>query len=192
MDAITLLKNDHKSVERLFKRFEKTGDRAYAEKRKIVDKIIEELSMHAAIEETALLPGHASHCPRHGGHRAREPRGAPHREVGARRSSSRCRRRTSASTPRSPCSWRTCATTCEEEEEDYFPKVRDELGRNALSDLGDAMEAAKATAPTHPHPRSPDTPAVQPPRPGPRAASSTVSTDTASGWHRAGSRPSAI
>ena len=45
-----------------------------------------------------------------------------------------------------------------EEEEEYFPKVRDELGRNALSDLGEAMAAAKAVAPTHPHPRSPDTP----------------------------------
>ena len=46
----------------------------------------------------------------------------------------------------------------EEEEEEYFPKVRDELGRNALDDLGDAMAAAKKVAPTHPHPRSPDTP----------------------------------
>ena len=46
----------------------------------------------------------------------------------------------------------------EEEEEEYFPKVRDELGRNALGDLGDAMAAAKEVAPTHPHPRSPDTP----------------------------------
>jgi hypothetical protein len=46
----------------------------------------------------------------------------------------------------------------QEEEEEYFPKVRDELGRNALNDLGDAMAAAKEVAPTHPHPRSPDTP----------------------------------
>ncbi len=46
----------------------------------------------------------------------------------------------------------------EEEEEEYFPKVRDELGRNALNDLGDAMAAAKKVAPTHPHPRAPDVP----------------------------------
>ena len=46
----------------------------------------------------------------------------------------------------------------EEEEEEYFPKVRDELGRNALNDLGEAMEAAKKVAPTHPHPTAPDTP----------------------------------
>ena len=45
-----------------------------------------------------------------------------------------------------------------EEEEEYFPKVRDELGRKALNELGDALMAAKKTAPTHPHPTSPDVP----------------------------------
>src|SRR6478736_141103 len=56
MDAITLLRNDHKTVEQLFKRFEKAGDRAYVEKRQIVDRIIEELSVHAAIEEQLFYP----------------------------------------------------------------------------------------------------------------------------------------
>ena len=45
-----------------------------------------------------------------------------------------------------------------EEEGEYFPAVRDELGRKALTELGDAMVSAKKTAPTRPHPRSPDTP----------------------------------
>ena len=56
MDAITLLRSDHKTVEQLFKRFEKAGDRAYVEKRQIVDRIIEELSVHAAIEEQVFYP----------------------------------------------------------------------------------------------------------------------------------------
>ena len=56
MDAITLLRNDHKTVEQLFKRFEKAGDRAYVQKREIVDRIIEELSVHAAIEELVFYP----------------------------------------------------------------------------------------------------------------------------------------
>ena len=46
----------------------------------------------------------------------------------------------------------------EEEEDDLFPKVRDEFGRRALQDLGAALQDAKAGAPTHPHPRSPDSP----------------------------------
>ena len=56
MDAISMLKEDHKTVEELFKRFEKAGDRAYAEKRKVADRIIEELSKHAAVEEQLFYP----------------------------------------------------------------------------------------------------------------------------------------
>ncbi len=56
MDAITLLKSDHKAVEQLFRRFEKAGERATASKRQIVDRIVRELSIHAAIEEQAFYP----------------------------------------------------------------------------------------------------------------------------------------
>src|SRR5438045_1266176 len=56
MDAITLLKNDHKTVNALFRRYEKAGDQAHKEKRAVADRIIEELSIHAAIEEQLLYP----------------------------------------------------------------------------------------------------------------------------------------
>ena len=56
MDAITLLKDDHHTVEALFKRFEKAGDRAYTQKRELVDRIIEELAKHAAVEEQLFYP----------------------------------------------------------------------------------------------------------------------------------------
>ena len=46
----------------------------------------------------------------------------------------------------------------EEEESEFFPKVRDRLGRNDLAEVGDALAQAKEGAPTRPHPRSPDTP----------------------------------
>ena len=49
MDAITLLKQDHKTVEKLFKQFEKST--RPAEQRKLAQKVIRELSVHAAIEE---------------------------------------------------------------------------------------------------------------------------------------------
>ncbi|MGW7065120.1 hemerythrin domain-containing protein [Streptomyces sp. NPDC054904] len=51
MDRIVLLKEDHKTVEKLFKQFEKAGEDAHAEKRKIADKVIDELTTHAWIEE---------------------------------------------------------------------------------------------------------------------------------------------
>jgi hypothetical protein len=56
MDAITMLRADHRAVEKLFKRFEDAGPRAFVEKRKIVDRIIEELSVHAAVEEQLFYP----------------------------------------------------------------------------------------------------------------------------------------
>ena len=38
----------------------------------------------------------------------------------------------------------------DEEEEDWFPKVRDGLGRNALQEIGEELLAAKKKAPTKP------------------------------------------
>ena len=54
MDAIALLKNDHREVEQLFEQFEKaTGD---GRKEKIAQKICLELSVHAMIEEEIFYP----------------------------------------------------------------------------------------------------------------------------------------
>ena len=41
MDAIALLKGDHRSVEKLFKEFESTGDRAFVTKAKVVLEIVD-------------------------------------------------------------------------------------------------------------------------------------------------------
>ena len=56
MDAITLLKQDHKTVNALFRKYEGLGDKAYVAKRGVVDQIIEELSVHAFIEEQIFYP----------------------------------------------------------------------------------------------------------------------------------------
>ena len=53
-DAIVLLKNDHKQVRKLFRDFEKAGDNADATKGKIVDKIIELLTVHTYIENEVM------------------------------------------------------------------------------------------------------------------------------------------
>ncbi|MFG3296658.1 hemerythrin domain-containing protein [Streptomyces sp. NPDC048179] len=56
MDAIVLLKDDHRTVEKLFKEFEQAGDCAYKSKRRIADKAVEELTVHAWIEEKIVYP----------------------------------------------------------------------------------------------------------------------------------------
>ncbi len=56
MDAIALLKNDHKTVEDLFSRYEATGDGAAKTRGSLVDDMIRELSVHAVIEEQVFYP----------------------------------------------------------------------------------------------------------------------------------------
>ena len=152
-----MLKDDHRTVEALFKRFEKAGDRAFTLKRTIVNQIVEELSTHAAIEEELFYPATRATVPgvddmvlesieEH--HIVKWVLSEvehmdPHEE---------------AFDAKVTVLIENVRHHVEEEEGDYFPKVRKELGRKALTELGDAMEAAKSTAPTRPHPRSPSTP----------------------------------
>jgi hemerythrin-like domain-containing protein len=157
MDAITMLKDDHKAVEQLFKRFEKAGPRAYVEKRDIVDRIIEELSVHAAVEEQLFYPVARATVP-----------GTEDLALESLEEHAVAKWVLADLEKMSPEDERFDAKVnvlienvrhhIEEEEQDLFPMVRDELGRNDLSELGEAMAKAKAVAPTHPHPRSPDTP----------------------------------
>ena len=56
MDAIKLIKDDHRKVEQLFAEFEATGDRAKKAKARIVAQIIQELKLHAHLEETIFYP----------------------------------------------------------------------------------------------------------------------------------------
>jgi hemerythrin superfamily protein len=155
MDAITLLRSDHKTVEQLFKRFETAGDRAFVEKRQIVDRIIEELSVHAAIEEQLFYPA------------ARKA--VPATEDIALESLEEhhiVKWVLSELVDLDPHHERFDAKVTvlienvrhhvKEEESDFFPKVRDGLSRSALAELGDSLAKAKKSAPTRPHPRLPD------------------------------------
>lgn len=152
-----MLKDDHKTVEKLFRRFEKAGERAFVEKREVVDRIIEELSVHAVIEEQIFYPVTREtvedvedvvleSLEEH--HIVKwvlselEDLPADHERF----------------TAKVTVLIENVRHHVEEEEGDYFPKVREQLGRNALNELGDAMAEAKKTAPTHPHPKAPDTP----------------------------------
>lgn len=157
MDAISLLKDDHKTVERLFKQFEKAGDGAYVEKRALVDRIIEELSVHAAIEEMLFYPVARATVP---GTEdvALESLEEHHIVKWVLSELETMPAEAERFDAKVTVLIENVRHHVEEEESEFFPMVRDELGRSALSDLGDAMSEAKKTAPTHPHPRSPDSP----------------------------------
>jgi hemerythrin superfamily protein len=157
MDAITLLKNDHKTVSGLFRQFEKLGDDATTAKRELVDKMIKELSVHAVIEELVFYPavkGISDDLKDHVLESLEE-----HHVV---------KWLLSELEGLDPKDERFDAKVTvlienvrhhvEEEETEFFPEVRDALGRKVLGELGDLLDKAKAAVPTHPHPKAPDEP----------------------------------
>ena len=55
-DAIALIKADHRKVETLFREYEEAGERAYKTKLQLVEQIVRELEVHAAVEEETYYP----------------------------------------------------------------------------------------------------------------------------------------
>jgi hemerythrin superfamily protein len=56
MDAIALLKEDHKNVKQLFRDYEGLGDRAMQRRQGLYKKISTELEIHTMIEEEIFYP----------------------------------------------------------------------------------------------------------------------------------------
>ncbi|HLF41149.1 MAG TPA: hemerythrin domain-containing protein [Acidimicrobiia bacterium] len=159
MDAIMLLKKDHKTVEELFKRFEKTGPRAYKGKQEIVERIVKELAVHAAIEEAVLYPAIRQ---------AIDDKKIDDLVLESLEEHHIVKWTLSELDGMDPEHERYDAKVTvlmesvrhhvEEEEQELFPKVAKAFGKPRLEELGEALEAAKKTAPTRPHPRLPDEP----------------------------------
>jgi iron-sulfur cluster repair protein YtfE (RIC family) len=148
-DAIVLLKNDHKEIREQFRRFAAAGENATAAKGKIVEKIIELLTVHTYIENEVMYPEVRKLLPdleddvleSYEEHHVADVLVA---ELAAM----------------SPDAERFDAKTTvlienvthhmDEEEQDWFPKVREGLGRKQLQDLGARMMELKKSAPTSP------------------------------------------
>jgi hemerythrin superfamily protein len=157
MNAITVLKNDHKRVEQLFKRFEKLGDSAGKEKAKVVREVITELSQHAFIEEQVFYPASR-----------RDVQDTEDMVLESLEEHHIVKWTLSELDKMKPSDERFDAKMTvlmenvrhhvEEEEKELFPDVSKKLSRKELNELGDALEAARKTAPKKPHPMVSDTP----------------------------------
>ncbi len=148
-DAIVHLKNDHKEIRRLFDQFEKAGENAEKAKGKLVDQIIELLTVHTYIENEVMYP------------RVRELLPELEDDVlesyeehhvadvlvmelyGMKPSAERFDAKTMVLIE-------NVRHHIEEEEQDWFPKVREGLGRKALQDIGAEMLQARKKAPRKP------------------------------------------
>jgi hemerythrin superfamily protein len=154
MNVITLLKNDHRTVEALFAQFEKAKDGRM--KKRLVNEMIKELSKHAAVEEQIVYPA------------ARKVLDEEDPVLEALEEHHVVKWTLSEIEKMSPDAERFDAKVkvlidmvrhhVEEEEGELFPKLREKLDMKQLNAIGMAVENAKKAAPSRPHPRQPDTP----------------------------------
>jgi hemerythrin superfamily protein len=148
-DAIVLLKEDHKEIKRIFREFQQAGDEATARKGHLVDQMIELLTVHTYIENEVMYP------------RVRELLPDLEDDVlesyeehhvadvlvvelaGMKATDERFDAKTTVLIE-------NVTHHIDEEEQEWFPKVRDGLGRKALQEIGAEMLEARKKAPRKP------------------------------------------
>jgi hemerythrin-like domain-containing protein len=148
-DAIVLLKKDHQEIKRAFDAFEKAGEKAHAKKGQLVDRIIELLTVHTYIENEVMYP------------RVREA--LPEVEDDVLESYEEhhvadvlvvelamMKPDNERFTAKATVLIENVRHHIEEEEQEWFPRVREGLGRKVLQELGADMEKARTKAPRKP------------------------------------------
>ncbi len=142
MDVITMLKDDHKAVKELFRKYEATGDDASKTRQKLVAEIAQELLVHAAAEEQVFYAAVNRDVPdeRDGVLEAHEE----HRVAeGLLDEISKLSPDDEIFHAKVTVLIEAVRHHVKEEEEDLFPAVRKELDRSTLQELGDAFASAK-------------------------------------------------
>jgi hemerythrin superfamily protein len=148
-DAIVLLKADHKQIRRLFREFESAGDRAVKTKARIVKQIIRLLTVHTYVENEVMYPEVRARLPElesdvlesYEEHHVADVLCA---ELSAMKADAE---RFDAKTT---VLIESVSHHIEEEEQDWFPRVRAKLGRKQLQEIGAQIEQARKKAPTSP------------------------------------------
>ncbi len=148
-DAIVLLKQDHKEIEKAFKAFEKAGDGAHKRKGQLVDRIIELLTVHTYIENEVMYPRVRDLVPEldadidesYEEHHVADL--LVMELVGMKPDADRYDAKVTVLIE-------NVRHHVEEEEQEWFPQVREALGRKVLQEIGAEMEAARKKAPRRP------------------------------------------
>ena len=148
-DALVLLRNDHKEMRKLFRQFQAAGDNATATKGRLVKKMIELLTVHTYIENEVMYP------------RVREM--LPDLEDDVLESYEEhhvadvlvmelamMKPTDERFTAKTTVLIENVTHHMDEEEQEWFPKVREGLGRKALQEMGADLLAAKKKAPRKP------------------------------------------
>jgi hemerythrin-like domain-containing protein len=148
-DAIVLLRNDHKDVRKVFNDFEKAGERAYATQGRLVDRMIELLTVHTYIENEVMYPRVRQLLPdleddvleSYEEHHVADLLVV---ELAALKPTDE------RFTAKTTVLIENVRHHMDEEEREWFPRVREGLGRKVLQELGAEMLEAKKKAPRRP------------------------------------------
>jgi hemerythrin-like domain-containing protein len=148
-DAIVMLKDDHKAIRKLFRDFEQAGTNAKARKGKLVHQILEALTVHTYIENEGMYP------------MVREL--VPDLEQDILESFEEhhvadilCAELAMLDQDDEHFDAKTTVLIenvehhIDEEEDEWFPKVRDGLGRKQLQEIGQQMADKRGAAPRKP------------------------------------------
>jgi len=148
-DAIVLLKDDHKEILKAFKDFENAGENATATKGKLVDKIIELLTVHTYIENEVMYPRVRDLLPdlEDDIDESYEEHHVADLLVVELAAMDPDAERFDAKTT---VLIENVRHHIEEEEQEWFPQVREGLGRKQLQEIGAEMLQAKGRAPRRP------------------------------------------
>lgn len=153
-DAIQLLTADHVEVESMFVQIESLPPGGSTDS--LVEQVVRELSIHAAIEEQILYPAMRKALP--DGETLVQEAIDEHQEV---KETLAAIEKADGPGERGPLLQQLIADVrhhVDEEESELFPKLRASIGTAELREMGGKLAAAKKTAPTHPHPHAPNTP----------------------------------
>jgi hemerythrin superfamily protein len=157
MDAIALLKADHKTVETLFRKFEQAGKNAKKLKRRLVDQMVLELAMHAIIEEQVFYPAVRARAETLE-EQVLEALEEHHVAKWILKELENLPPEAERFDAKVKVLMENIRTHVSMEERELFPQVRKTFSPRELKDLAEALMLAKRAAPTRPHPRAPDTP----------------------------------
>jgi hemerythrin superfamily protein len=149
-DAIVMLKQDHKEIRGLFREFESAGEGATKTKGKLVERILEALTVHTYLENECMYPEVRKLLPdleddvleSYEEHHVAD---VLCMELATMKPEDE---RFAAKTT---VLIESVSHHMEEEEQDWFPKVRAGLGRKQLQELGAQMLELKKKAPRKPY-----------------------------------------
>jgi hemerythrin-like domain-containing protein len=148
-DAIVVLKDDHRAILKTFKDFQDAGENAHKTKQKLVDRMIELLTVHTYIENEVMYPRVRDLLPEleddvlesYEEHHVAD---VLVMELAAMKATDE------RYTAKTTVLIENVTHHIEEEEQEWFPQVREGLSRTVLQEIGADMLEAKKKAPRRP------------------------------------------